>query len=80
MGTLLDVLAVMREPQFDVLAVRGDIETLHVVPRGTVPDGTRTDVITGHQVVRIGQVSAPDDDVALAIAMARYPDADQEIA
>ena len=60
---------------FDVLAVRGDVETLHVEPRGKVLPGTRTDVLTGSQVEKIGEVFAPDEVVAHARALAMFTDA-----
>jgi hypothetical protein len=57
--------------QFDVLAVRGnEAETLHVEAVGTVPDGTRTDSLTGGRIEIIGRVVAADAAAALDLAIA----------
>ena len=58
---------------FDVLAVVGlESETLHVEPRGAVPDGVRTDGTTGFPVVVIGRVTAADQVAAHAAAVVEY--------
>jgi hypothetical protein len=62
---------------FDVLAVRGDVETLHVVEhRGKVRPGMRTDVETGGTVEKLGEVFAPDEVSAHARALAMFPGAE----
>ena len=70
--TLAELAEFAEMTQFDVLAVIGDeAETLHVEVAGAVPNGTRTDAITGHPVEIIGHVWAVDTATARAIAWRR---------
>lgn len=61
---------------FDVLAVRGDVETLHVEPCGKVQTNGRTDVKTGGPIEKLGEVFATDEIVAHARALAMFPGAE----